>query len=52
MRNTSSPERIACTMGSGVSDSAPTCNSHAPKATSQPIVDHLERNTPAALRSG
>jgi hypothetical protein len=39
----------ACTIDSDASDSAPTCNSHAPSATSQPTVHHLERNRPTAL---
>ena len=42
----------AWTSESGASASAATCSAHAPTATSMPIANHFERNSPTALRSG
>ena len=46
------PEMTACTVDSGASDKAPTCNSQAPNATSQPTVHHLEPKRPVTLSTG
>jgi hypothetical protein len=51
-RKTSPPERTACTIDSGASESAPTCRPHATMATIHPTKNHLERKRPTALRSG
>ena len=51
-RNTSPPERIACTVESGASASASTWKAQATKATIQPMANQRDRNRPATLRSG
>ena len=51
VRKTSPPEITACTSESGASASAATWKIHATMATSMPIVNHLERNRPTALRN-
>ena len=50
--STTPPERTAWTTDIGASASAPTCRTQAPTATSIPIANQRERNSPRAERSG
>ena len=51
VRKTSPPEMTAWTSESGASARAKTWRHQAPSATSMPSANHLERNSPTALRN-